>query len=423
MGGPGRGAIAAALGLLGLTGGCGGGEGLASGSSSSSSSSGSGGGEGTTDGGMSSGATTLVPTGAGESSGSSGGGLSTGSTTGTGTTGTTGGEISTGVMGVCGDGVRDVGEACDDGDGDDTDECTHTCAAAACGDGVVWAGVELCDDGDVQAGDGCDGECLPEGLPDVYLASALSDFGFHGYFAAADAWVTLAGAPSVTYSQLTNDGERVYLLGIDNVIHVYSPAEGAWSSSPVPGPGAELVNQPTGYFKWTDDGFYYLQDGLTTLYHHKDGAWAAIGLPNVGSCAGSWAPGEGLLFMRSYLQTGFMAVRTSDDMVVRSITDVAPIPETNRTGSLSGAFFYVRGMFGPLERLDAVDGMKTNTGQFPASPQTASDTDLATGAIYLAGYQAQATIFQRYDPEANAITTLAASPAVPDLSTITVMLP
>ncbi|MBL8973716.1 MAG: hypothetical protein JNK56_24215, partial [Myxococcales bacterium] len=44
MGAPGRGAIAAALGLLGLTGGCRGGEGLASGSSSSSSSSGGGGG-------------------------------------------------------------------------------------------------------------------------------------------------------------------------------------------------------------------------------------------------------------------------------------------------------------------------------------------------------------------------------------------
>jgi cysteine-rich repeat protein len=46
----------------------------------------------------------------------------------------------------CGDGKVDPGEACDDGNSDDTDACVR-CNPAACGDGAVQAGRELCDDG------------------------------------------------------------------------------------------------------------------------------------------------------------------------------------------------------------------------------------------------------------------------------------
>ena len=349
----------------------------------------------------------------------------TSSTTGTtaeATTGTSAGSSSTGLAGMCGDGALDPGEACDDGDMDDGDECTNACAPAQCGDGSLWLGVEGCDDGNTSGFDGCNALCEPEGEPKVYLASALSDFGFHGYYAAADAWVTLPGPPSITYSQLTNDGERVYLLGIDNVIYQYSPEAMQWEVAPIPGPGPQLADQPVGLFKWTDQGMYYLQDAFTTLHHFKDGAWVQIGLPNVGSCAATWSAAKDELILRSYLQSGFMVVRTLDDVVVRSFTDVTQIPEPSRMGSLSGPFFYIRGMYGPIERLDAVHGMKTSTGQFPGSPQTASDTDAATGSIYLAGYQAQAHIFQRYDPGPNTIVDLADAPLVPDLSTITVML-
>lgn len=160
-----------------------------------------------------------------------------------------------------------------------------------------------------------------------------------------------------------------------------------------------------------------------TLVHHEDGAWTAIPLPNVGSCAGTWSRERGELFIRSHQQTGSLVLRTLDDVVVRSITDVAPVAEPSRTGSLSGAFFYDRAMFGPLERLDALTGMKTGTDQYPTSPHNASDVDAATGSIYLAGDQNQASVLQRYDPGPNTITTLADSPSVPDLSTITVMLP
>jgi cysteine-rich repeat protein len=52
----------------------------------------------------------------------------------------------------CGDGVLDPGEACDDGNTDDGDDCLASCALARCGDGVVRRGVELCDEGEALDG-------------------------------------------------------------------------------------------------------------------------------------------------------------------------------------------------------------------------------------------------------------------------------
>jgi cysteine-rich repeat protein len=59
----------------------------------------------------------------------------------------------------CGDGVRDPGEGCDDGNHVATDACTDKCVPARCGDGIVWEGVEECDDGNQVANDGCDNSC------------------------------------------------------------------------------------------------------------------------------------------------------------------------------------------------------------------------------------------------------------------------
>ena len=77
---------------------------------------------------------------------------------------------------VCGNGVVDPGEGCDDNDADGGDGCSaacavedgfacagtpSTCAATVCGDGVV-AGDEGCDDGDSMSGDGCSAACTVE---------------------------------------------------------------------------------------------------------------------------------------------------------------------------------------------------------------------------------------------------------------------
>lgn len=56
---------------------------------------------------------------------------------------------------ICGNGLREDGEACDDGDDRDDDGCTG-CALARCGDGVVRTGVEQCEQNDP----GCTKRCL-----------------------------------------------------------------------------------------------------------------------------------------------------------------------------------------------------------------------------------------------------------------------
>lgn len=62
----------------------------------------------------------------------------------------------------CGDGFVDAGEECDDGaNNSDTlpDACRTDCTLARCGDGVVDSGEE-CDDGFTFDGDGCESDCM-----------------------------------------------------------------------------------------------------------------------------------------------------------------------------------------------------------------------------------------------------------------------
>ena len=66
---------------------------------------------------------------------------------------------------LCGNGVMDPGEECDNGgDNSDTepDACRTNCRQASCGDGVLDTGEE-CDDGNLDDGDLCSRQCLIEG--------------------------------------------------------------------------------------------------------------------------------------------------------------------------------------------------------------------------------------------------------------------
>ena len=56
-----------------------------------------------------------------------------------------GGSGSESVLFTCGNGRIDSGERCDDGNLDDSDDCTSICQPARCGDSVIHAGVEQCD--------------------------------------------------------------------------------------------------------------------------------------------------------------------------------------------------------------------------------------------------------------------------------------
>ena len=60
---------------------------------------------------------------------------------------------------VCGNGIVEPGEVCDDGNLINNDRCDNTCTRiAACGNGYIEIG-EQCDDGNSVNGDGCDNTC------------------------------------------------------------------------------------------------------------------------------------------------------------------------------------------------------------------------------------------------------------------------
>ena len=64
---------------------------------------------------------------------------------------------------ICGNGIREVGEACDDHNNIAGDGCSPTCALEAdCGNGELEPG-EACDDGNHASGDGCSPTCQQEG--------------------------------------------------------------------------------------------------------------------------------------------------------------------------------------------------------------------------------------------------------------------
>jgi len=64
---------------------------------------------------------------------------------------------------VCGNGIRQTGEACDDGNRTAGDGCSATCTIeiSSCGNGILQTG-EACDDGNRTAGDGCSASCQIE---------------------------------------------------------------------------------------------------------------------------------------------------------------------------------------------------------------------------------------------------------------------
>src|SRR5690606_21058346 len=61
------------------------------------------------------------------------------------TSGPTTTTTTTGHQQMCGDGVVEGGEECDDGNKSNYDACISTCVIATCGDGIVRAGYEECD--------------------------------------------------------------------------------------------------------------------------------------------------------------------------------------------------------------------------------------------------------------------------------------
>jgi cysteine-rich repeat protein len=75
---------------------------------------------------------------------------------------------------LCGNGRPDPGEGCDDGNLASQDGCSALCQTEAlCGDGKTSAG-EQCDDGNRESGDGCSHACVKESADGQPLEAAAS---------------------------------------------------------------------------------------------------------------------------------------------------------------------------------------------------------------------------------------------------------
>jgi cysteine-rich repeat protein len=86
------------------------------------------------------------------------------------------------VPALCGNGIVEDDEACDDGNEQATDECTNDCAVARCGDGVTRMDrnanhddFEQCDDGNDSDRDACRTSCRAAVCGDAIVRMDVSE--------------------------------------------------------------------------------------------------------------------------------------------------------------------------------------------------------------------------------------------------------
>lgn len=77
------------------------------------------------------------------------------------------------VVPVCGNGIVEGDEACDDGNRSNNDQCTSSCELARCGDGLVQIGEEVCDDGNTDNTDDCLNTCMAASCGDGFLQTDI----------------------------------------------------------------------------------------------------------------------------------------------------------------------------------------------------------------------------------------------------------
>lgn len=86
---------------------------------------------------------------------------------------------TTAAQPVCGDGIVEGGEECDDGpNNDDVGACTTLCTDAACGDGFVQQG-EVCDDKNSDSTDGCVACIIPHSCKEILTYDPQGVTGLH----------------------------------------------------------------------------------------------------------------------------------------------------------------------------------------------------------------------------------------------------
>ncbi len=115
------------------------------------------------------------------------------------------------AAGVCGDGIQQTGEQCDDAGQSVT--CDADCTFAVCGDGSLnTAAGESCDDGNGTSGDGCDANCTPTGCGNAIVTLGEScDTGGESASCDADCSAAVCGDGTLNLSagELCDDGNTL----------------------------------------------------------------------------------------------------------------------------------------------------------------------------------------------------------------------
>jgi cysteine-rich repeat protein len=113
---------------------------------------------------------------------------------------------------LCGNGVEDAPEQCDDGNDAGGDGCDENCIDEICGNNVVQAAAgETCDDGNTVDGDGCGAGCLVEcGDGNTDTGEECDDGNtVSGDMCSADCLAEICGNARIDFGEDCDDGNTV----------------------------------------------------------------------------------------------------------------------------------------------------------------------------------------------------------------------
>ncbi len=160
---------------------------------------------------------------------------------------------------LCGNGIVELGEECDDLNTNSEDGCSSSCLLETCGDGILQTGIgEECDDGNTIADDGCSMICQSEACDpnDPYHVEQITidsfDIRYDSLNASTNGLITWqARAPQSQHDQIfLFDGSNVNQITNDSTCntapHINTQGHIAWRS---------LINP---------EGEIYFYDGTNT---------------------------------------------------------------------------------------------------------------------------------------------------------------
>jgi cysteine-rich repeat protein len=191
---------------------------------------------------------------------------------------------------VCGDGVMEGPEECDDGNVDPTDGCTNDCTS--CGNGTTTA-PETCDDANLVSGDGCDANCRTTGCGNgLIVGDETCDDGNtdDGDFCPADCIVDTC-APSSG----TDFAVDVGFAGSENVSAITVLLDYPEGKVGIPGTGggvpAGIVTDLPGFaFGQTNDLDHALRQAVVDGFAFPSGLLFRV---HFETCQGAEAPAPG----------------------------------------------------------------------------------------------------------------------------------